>query len=127
MVTENDIKTLSRYQTRSGKIMNWAMVIVPIFFFTMALLNLYVASKIGMSEGFDLSQLFRSWIGGIDVNAQYSGTFLAAMGRFTTALLHIGMTLILSVFAYAYYKRKKMDERILDTLRKINKSGNVSA
>ena len=116
MITEKDIKVLSRYQTRSGKIANWAIVIAPIFFLIVAFLNLYAASKIGSYEGFNLTQLFISWIEGIDVKAQYSGIDLKAMERLTTALLQIGFALIFSIFAYIYRNRKKMDERILETL-----------
>ena len=117
MITEKDIKALSRYQTRSGKIANWAIVIFPIFLLIVAFLNLYVASKIGSSEGFNLIQLFIGWIEGIDVKTQYSGIYFKAMERLTTALLQIGFALICSIFAYFYHNRKKMDERILESLK----------
>jgi hypothetical protein len=117
MITEKDLKTLSSYQTRSGKITSWAIVIAPIFFLIVAFFNLYAASKIGSYEGFNLTQLFKSWIEGIDVRVQYSGIYLKAMERLTTALLQIGFALILSLFAYSYNKRKKMDERILEALK----------
>ena len=117
MITEKDIKALSLYHTRSGKIANWAILVAPIFFLIVAFLNLYAASKIGSYEGFNLIQLFISWIEGIDIKAQYSGMYLKAMERLTTGLLQIGFALIFSIFAYFYHNRKKLDERILESLK----------
>ena len=118
MITDKDIKALSRYQSLSGKIVNWAILLAPIFLLIVAFLNLYAASKIGSYEGFNLTQLFISWLEGIDVEAQYSGMYLKAMERLMTALLQIGSALLFSIFAYSYRNRKKMDERILEALSK---------
>ena len=122
MITEKDLKALGSYQTRYGKIAYWAIVFVPFFFLIMALLNIYDASKIGTSIGIGMQELFKRWIEGIDIGTQYSGIFLAAMERLTTAMLHFGMAVILSFFALTYHKRRKMDERILEALRKVKQS-----
>ena len=117
MITENDIKALTRHETRLGKIANWAVVVAPICLVLASILNLHLASRIGSNVGFDLIQLFQSWIEGIDLNKQYSGIVLKSMERLTTALLQIGFAVVLSILAYAYHKRRKMDVRILETLK----------
>ena len=117
MITDSDIKALRRYKTRSGKIANWIIVIAPIFLFVVGILNLHLASKIGSNEGYSLWALFQSWIEGINVNKQYSGLYLKAMERLETALLQFGLSLILSIMAYDYHKMRKMNARILETLK----------
>ena len=118
MITEKDIKALRRHQSRSGRIASWAVVIAPVFLVVMGVLNLHLASKIGSIAGVDLVQLFQSWIAGVNVNTQYSGLYLKAMERLTTALLHFCFAIILFIFAYGYHSRRKLDSRILGTLKR---------
>ena len=117
MITDSDIKALRRYKTRSGKIANWMIVIAPIFLFVVGILNLYLASKIGSNEGYSLWALFQSWIEGINVNKQYSGLYLTAMERLETALLQFGLSLIFSITVYGHHKTRRMNARILETLK----------
>ena len=117
MITDSDIKALRHYTTRSGKIANWMIVIAPIFLFVVGILNLYLAFKIGSNEGYSLWTLFQSWIEGINVNKQYSGLYLKAMERLGTALLQFGFSLILSIMVYGYHKTRRMNARILETLK----------
>jgi hypothetical protein len=126
MITEKDIKTLTQYQTPSGKIAYWLLMIAPIFVLVAAIINLHNASRIASYEGYNLMHLFKGWINGIDVKATYSGLYLKAMERLTTALMEIGYSLILSIFAYGYHKRKKMDERIIETLKNSEKMGIIT-
>ncbi len=117
MITEKDIKVLNHYRTRAGKTAYWASILVPIFFLVVAIINFHYASAIGSHEGINLAQLFTDWEEGIDIDSQYSGLYLAAMECFTNALLQMGLAIFSSVFAYAYHSRRKMDERILETLK----------
>ena len=117
MITEKDIKTLRRHQGRSGRIASWAIVIALVFLVVMGLLNLHLASRIGSIAGVDLAQLFQSWLTGVEVNSQYSGLYVKAMARLTTALLHFVFAIILFILAHAYHSRRKLDTRILGTLK----------
>jgi hypothetical protein len=121
MITEKDVKTLTQYQTPAGKIAYWLFMIAPIFFLGGGILNLYIASRIGSYEGYNLMNLFRDWINGIDVKATYSGLYLKAMERLTTALMEIGGSFIFLIFTYVHYQRKKMNERIIETLKMAGK------
>jgi len=118
MITDKDIQVLRRHESRSGRIANSAVVIAPVFSVVMGALNLHLASRIGSIAGVDLVQLFQSWIEGVDVNSQYSGLYLKAMGRLTTAVLQFGFAIILAIIAYGYHTRRKMDARILGTLKR---------
>lgn len=120
MITEQDIKALKSYNTPLGKIANLAIVFVPIFLFITFILNLYLASRISLNAGYSFSALFMNWIKGVNVNAHYSGFFVAALERLGTAMLQLGFAIILAVLAYAYYKRKNTDKRILETLKQNN-------
>jgi len=117
MITKSDIKALKRHETRSGKIVNWISVITPIFLFVIGILNLHLASKIGINEGHSLWVLLQSWNEGISFNQQYSGVYLKAMERLETAFLDFGLSLILSIMAYGYHKTRRMNARILGTLK----------
>jgi fumarate reductase subunit D len=116
MITENDIKALRLHETRSGKIVNVAVIVAPIFLVIMGVLNLGLASRIGGNVGVELYQLFQSWIEGVDVTKQYHGMYVKAMERLTTALLQFGLAFVLSIVAYCYHRKKKMYARILKTL-----------
>ena len=117
MITESDIKTLKRHETRMGTIAYWMLIIAPIFLVVVGSLNLWLASKIGSSNGYNLDFLFQSWIEGINVNQQYSGLNLKAMERLETALFQFGLAIIFIFATYGYHRRRQMDIRILETLR----------
>jgi hypothetical protein len=117
MITENDIKTLKRHETRMGTIAYWMLIFAPIFLVVIGCLNLWLASKIGNSNGQSLSYLFQSWIEGINVNQQYSGLYLKALERLETALFQFGLALIFIILSYGYHRRRKMEIRILEALR----------
>ncbi len=83
----------------------------------MCLLNLKLASDIGNKDGYNLSQLFQSWVQGVNVSKQYSGIYLKALERLTTALLQFGVAIILFVAVYTYQAIRKRNMRILEKLR----------
>ena len=117
MINQKDIKALKQHETLYGKIANWIFIGAPILFFVIGILNLKLASVIGSKNGYDLNMLFHDWIQGVDVNKQYSGIYLKAMERLTTALLQFGGALIFTVAVYANQILIKRNKRILDTLR----------
>ncbi|MCJ7774216.1 MAG: hypothetical protein MUP22_13920 [Desulfobacterales bacterium] len=116
MITEKDIKVLKIYETPLGKITDWVVILTPLFLTLFGLFNLLLGSKIGDNVGYDFISLLQSRIKGVDINSQYSGLFLAAMERLTTAFIQISFAFMTSILAYAYYKRRAMDLRILQTL-----------
>lgn len=120
MITEKDIKTLKSYDTPLGRIANLAIIFVPVFLFMTCMFNLYLASRTGLNAGYTFPTLFVNWIKGVNVNAHYSGFFVAALERLGTAMLQLGFAIILAILAYAYYKRKNTDKRILETLKQNN-------
>ena len=117
MITEKDRKDLSWHQTATGKIYSWCLFMIPFFILVMGVLNLELASRIGDRAGYNLGYLFQSWIAGVDVSTEYSGTYVKAMERLTTAVLQFGLTLVFSIAAYAHYRARKMNARILETLK----------
>jgi hypothetical protein len=117
MINQKDIKALKQYETLHGKIANWIFICAPILFFVVGILNLKLASIIGNKNGYTLNILFHDWIQGVDVNKQYSGIYLKAMERLTTALLQFGGAIILTAALYTNQILKKRNKRILDTLR----------
>jgi hypothetical protein len=120
MITEQDIKTLKSYDTPLGKIANLAIIFAPIFLFMTCIFNLYLASRIGLNAGYPFPALLVNWIKGVNFNADYSGFFVAALERIGTAMLQLGFAITLTILAYAFYKRKNTDKRILETLNKNN-------
>ena len=117
MITQKDIKILKLHETRMGKISHWMLILAPVFFLAMCLLNLKTASEIGNKIGYNLMNLLQSWIHGIDVNKQYSGIYLLSMERLSTALLQFGTALVMSVFILTNQILRKRNMRILKTLR----------
>ena len=117
MITEKDIKTLKRHETRMGTIVYWMLILAPVFLVVVGCLNLWLAFKIGSRFGYNLSCLFQGFFEGINVNQQYSGLYLKTMERLETALLDFAIALILLIQFYGYYLRRKLDIRILETLR----------
>ena len=117
MITEEDIRALKVHETRTGIIAHWALVIVPLFFLVTGVLNLWLALKTGGCAGLDLIHLFQNWGKGIEVGIQYPEPYLRAMQRLTTALLLIGGAIPLFILAYGNNKRRKLDARILATLK----------
>ena len=117
MITEKDIKMLKRHETRMGKIAYWMIIIGPIFLVVIGCLNLWLAFKIASSRGCNLSCLFQCFIENINVNQQYSGFYLKVMERLSIALLYFVLAFILFIQCYGYYLRRKMEIRILETLR----------
>lgn len=107
MITQKDIKALTFHRTRFGRIATWIVFILPIFCFIMGALNLHVAARIGRYSGHDLGSLFHSWFKGVEVDKQYTGLYLKAMDRLTTALLGFGTGFILSIVAFGLHKIDK--------------------
>lgn len=117
MITEKDIKILNIYNTPVGKITDWVVILTPLFMTVFGLFNLFLGTRIGDNAGYDAISLLHAWIKSVDLNTQYSGLFIAAMERLTTAFLQIGFAVMTSILAYVYYKRRAMDLRILETLK----------
>ncbi len=117
MITEKDIKILKTYETPLGRITNWAVILFPFILGVGIFFNLYLASRIGNNAGYDLIHLTQTWVQGVEINNQYSGMFLAAIQRLETAILQLSFTVIFAILAYAYHKRRRMDLRILETLK----------
>ena len=117
MITEKDIRDLKIHETRMGIIAHWAIVIAPLFLIIMGVLNLWLASRIAGNAGLDLVHLFQKWAEGMEAGIKYSETYLRAMERLTNALLQIGCALPLFIFAYSFMKRRKLDVRIVTTLK----------
>ena len=70
MLTIKDLKYLRFHKTRIGRLIDWIFFIAPFLLIVLAILNLYVASKIGGGIGLDLIHLIQGWIEDVDVNAQ---------------------------------------------------------
>lgn len=117
MITEKDIKVLNIYNTPVGKITDWVVILTPLVMILFGFFNLFLGTRIGDNAGYDVIPLLHAWIKSVDVNSQYSGVFIAAMERLTTAFLQIGLAVTTSLLAYVYYKRRAMDSRILETLK----------
>ena len=117
MITEKDIRALRVHETPMGIIAHWALAIAPLFFLVMGVLNLWLASKMGGNAGLDLIHLFQNWGKGIEVGSQYPEPYLIAMQRLTNALLLIGGAIPLFILAYSNNKRRKLDARIVATLK----------
>jgi hypothetical protein len=117
MITEKDIKILKRYETRMGKIAHWIVISAAPFFALVGCFNLWLASRIGNIGGYSLGDLFQGFIEGINLNNQYSGLYLKAMERLSTGLFEIGGASVFLIMIYSYNMRRKMDMRILKTLR----------
>lgn len=119
MITQKDIKVLELNETRIGKVSNWMLNLAPIFLTVICILNLMTANMIGRLEGYDLSGLLQSWMQDKDIeaSAQYSGIYLKAMERVSTAMLQLGGAIVAAVLAYANQTMRKRNMRILETLR----------
>lgn len=117
MITEKDIAFLKSYETVLGKIMNWAVILMPVFLFLLCGFNLYMASRISGNAGYDLGYLLQLWIRGVNPYAEYSGMLVVAMERLLAAALQVCFAIVFVILAYAYHKRRKMDYRILATLK----------
>ena len=117
MITEKDLKELRSYQTRNGKIKFWSFIAGSFIFLSIALLNLCSASKIGSLQGFNLVQIFRCWGEGINLDAQYSGIFIAVRDRLTISFSQIAVAIMILIFAYDHSRRSKLSKRILAFLK----------
>ena len=117
MITEKDIKMLKRYETRMGKLAHWILIFTTPLLFVGGCFNLWLAFRIGNIQGYNLGHLFQSFIEGLNLNKQYSGAYLKAMERLVTGLSELWAAIIFAVILYSYNLRRKMDMRILETLR----------
>ena len=120
MITEKDIQILKSYDTPLGKIVTIGVTLVPLFLLALCLINLFMASSVGNAAGYDLSSLFRFWFSGVDVKHQYYGIFISALARLHAAVLQFSLAITVAMMAVMYHKRRKMDQRILETLKSKN-------
>jgi len=118
MIEKKYIKGLTMFEGRSGLVKYYIMVFGPIFVIIMALLNLYLASKLGVTEGYDLLFLFKSWKSGIVATKQYSGGYLIAIERLEMAILLLGGALIWGIVAFKVRVTRQRNHRIVEILRR---------
>jgi len=116
-ITEKDVKTLQSYETFLGKIVNWAVILTPVFLIGLCLFNLYLASKIGKNAEVDLFDLLQTWVKGVNVNDAYPGIVVFGLERIGMAVFQFGLSVIFAILSYAYHKRRKIDLRIIATLK----------
>ena len=117
MITENDIKLLKRHETQMGKFEYWLLIFAPLFFIVIGCLNLWFAFLLGNSQGYNLGYLFQGVIEGINLNQQYSGLYLTALERLEVALFEFGLAIFFLLMFYSYNRRRRVDMRVLETLR----------
>jgi hypothetical protein len=121
-LTDKEIKSLQAFEGKIGKLRYALILFVPIFFAVMCVTNLYWANRIGMHEGHSLSNLFNDWIRGIDINHfySYSGLYLKAQERFSTAVLQLVAALIAGLYVAIQIKDIRRNRKIIDLLKKHN-------
>jgi hypothetical protein len=121
-LTDKEKKSLQAFEGKKGKLAYAIIIFVPIFFAIMSLTNLYLANRIGMHEGHNLLSLFNDWIKGIDINGSYSysGIYLKAQERFSTALLQLSAAIIAGLFVTVQIRNSKINRKIIELLKKHN-------
>lgn len=117
MLNEKDRKALSWSLGKYGRVVEFAVILVPLFLVVSGFVNLYFASRIGSLEGYGLAELLKDWATGVDTKAQYSGVYVKAIGRITLAFFSFGFALVLALQVYAYHTIRQRDRRIVATLR----------
>ncbi len=124
-LTDKDKKSLQAFEGKKGKLSYAIIIFVPIFFAIMSLTNFYLAHRIGMHEGHNLLSLFTDWIKGIDINSSYSfsGVYLKAQERFSTALLQLAAAITAGLFAIVHLKDITRNRKIIQLLKKHNEWG----
>ena len=118
MIEKKYIKALTMFEGIKGIVIYYIMVFAPIFLLIMTILNFYLASKIGMKEGYDLISLFKSWEAGIEASKQYSGIYLMAIERLEMAILLFGVTLIWGIAAVKVRVTRQRNRRIVEILKR---------
>ncbi len=116
MVTERDIRVLSRHRTRLGKAIEWVVTLAPIAMIVLANLNLHLAAQLTDDSGRRFGELVGIWLHGVENGAQYRGTFVMAMQLFRTAGIQAVSALVLAGMAYLYISSQRMNERVLETI-----------
>src|SRR2546425_804847 len=97
-ITEKDIKALRMNSSKRWRIMRFIL-----FFFGTALLivvgvfNLYFCSRFSDLAGVSMRSVIRDWFAGVDTAAQYSGFYLKAVERWTTAILQFSAAGIITL------------------------------
>lgn len=116
MVTQRDIRVLSRHRTRLGKAIEWLVTLAPIVMIVLANLNLHLASQLADDSGRTFGELIGIWLHGVENGARYRGTFVMAIELFRIAVIEALAALVLAGMAYLYISGQRMNERILETI-----------
>lgn len=121
-ITEKDIKAL-----RMNSSKRWRIFRLIVFFFLTALMvvagviNLHYCSRFSDLAGVSMRSVIQDWFAGVDTSAQYSGLYLKAIDRWTTAILQFSAA---GIFVLMYAVSRGAANRDARILKFIEEKGN---
>ncbi len=120
MINEKYIRSLNRLEGKSGMIVYWCTLLVPLFFIVMGVLNTWQAMRIPGAGDFTFGDYLSSLLEEIDVKSEYkySGLYLLGLGRFHTALLHFTFAIVMTPLALGVNFEKRRNRAISNALKK---------
>ena len=116
-IAEKDIRAL-----RMNSSKKWRIIRFIVFFFATALMivvgmfNLYFCSRYSDLGGVSMRSVIRDWFAGVDTTAQYSGLYLKAVQRWTTAILQFSSAGIIMLLDALSRGAANRDARILKSI-----------
>jgi hypothetical protein len=117
MITESDIKAL---RTAASKLYRVTLLTVGSFIMVVMLVcavgNFLLCARFAEGDGSSMRDIWNIFFHGIDVSKQYSGTFLKALDRFSSALLDLLVFIWSAACIATGWKRHKRSVRILGFL-----------
>lgn len=118
-LTEKEKKALKDFDSKKARFAGGLVMFVPIFLLIMAVLNFYLANRIGSYDGINIIDIFFDWIEGIDTtkNYTYTGWHLKAQDRFHTGLMQLSLAIIMGAFVFTAGKQRKMLRKIIEILK----------
>ncbi|MBD3243914.1 MAG: hypothetical protein GF331_25200 [Chitinivibrionales bacterium] len=122
MVTQRDMRVLSRHRTRTGKTVEWIVTLAPFALIVLANLNLHLSAQMADNSGRTFGELVGIWLNGVENGQRYLGSFVIAIELFRTAVIQAISALVLAGMAYLYIAGQRMHERILQTIENLGDS-----
>ena len=118
MSKEEYVKSLNRFEGKSGTIIFWVSVFLPLFFIVIGVTNIWNALRIAGAGDFSFGQYIGFWLEEIDIKTEYrySGLFLLGLERFNSAAIHFTFAIVMAPYALNSFYRRKRNRSICKAL-----------
>lgn len=114
-ITAKDVKALQKSRQKSPRYVAPALLFaMAVLYLVGGLLSLRWCARIARYDGMALSDVFYGWIQGVDITASYSGIYLAALERLSTAALYLGMVVPFVILGWVAIVTNRRNRRIID-------------